>query len=359
MIALERAAALPSAKPDSFRRQVLRRFTRSRMGITGLAVTLIFISIGLLAPALANENPLVCKYDGKIYAPAIKDLLHANLPYVGKMLFPHSAPFHLVTFNFKKRMNSERGDWVLWTPVPHGELKTSEHNLAAPSRSHWLGTDEVGRDVLARMIHGARVSMMVGFISVGISTTIGLLLGALAGYFAGWVDILISRLIEVVMCFPVFFLILTILAIDPRPSIWKVMIVIGITTWTGAARYVRGEFIRLRDSEYSIAARALGARPLRIILRHLLPNALAPLFVTVTFGIAAAILLESALSYLGVGVQPPQPSWGNILQSGFANMMTATHMIYPPAIAIFLGVLSYNLVGDALRDAVDPRLART
>jgi peptide/nickel transport system permease protein len=191
---------------------------------------------------------------------------------------------------------------------------------------------------------------------VGISTFIGLILGSLAGYFGKWVDILLSRVMEVVICFPVLFLILSIMAWF-EPSIWNVMIVIGITRWVGIARYVRGEFIRLREIDFSMAAQALGAGHLRMIFRHIMPNALAPVFVPVTFGIASAILIEAALSWLGFGAMPPQASWGNILRTAFDNIFTTAHMVYPPCVAIFLAVLSYNLVGDTLRDAIDPRLA--
>jgi peptide/nickel transport system permease protein len=206
------------------------------------------------------------------------------------------------------------------------------------------------------MIYGTGVSMKVGFISMGIAVMIGLALGAVAGYAGGWVDIAISRFIEIIMCFPTFFLILAILAWFP-PRIENVMVVIGLTAWTGIARYARGEIIRLRGLDYTTAARALGAGHGRIILRHLLPNSLAPVLVSVTFGIAVAILVEAGLSWLGFGVQPPQPSWGNILRSGYDNLMSAPHMIPPACAAIFVAVLAFNLVGDALRDAVDPRLS--
>lgn len=210
---------------ESFKRQVWRRYRRSKAGLLGLAITATILILGILAPALANDKPLVCKYDGKLYAPAMKELLQRNLPY-GKQLFPHSNPFDQVTFDWEFRHDPERGDWKWSTPIPFGPFQTDSRNkLQKPSGSHWLGTDEVGRDMTARMIHGARVSMMVGFVSVSISTFIGLVLGALAGYFGGWVDAVISRLIEIMMCFPVFFLILTILALVAKPSIWLVMLV--------------------------------------------------------------------------------------------------------------------------------------
>jgi peptide/nickel transport system permease protein len=341
--------------PMSYRVMVWRKFRQSRLGMLGLWLVIFLATLALLAPALANRHPLVCSYDGKLYFPALRELTWI-IPG-GKQLLPKSNPFNLVTFDFDRRMNPERGDWALRTPIPYGPIQTSSELLRPPSTRHWLGTDEVGRDVLARMIYGARVSMAVGFVSVGISTIIGLIIGSLAGYFGGWIDIALSRLIEVVICFPVFFFILSIMAwFDP--NIWNVMIVIGITRWVGPARYVRGEFIRLREIDFSVAAQALGASNARIIFRHILPNALAPVFVTVTFGIASAIMIEAGLSWLGFGVMPPQASWGNILRTAFDNIFTTTHMIFPPCVAIFLAVLSYNLVGDALRDAIDPRLSQ-
>jgi peptide/nickel transport system permease protein len=237
-------------------------------------------------------------------------------------------------------------------------LEQAVEVLQPPSDTHPLGTDQVGRDVLARMIFGTAVSMKVGFISMGIATIIGLFFGAVAGYAGGWLDIAISRLIEIVTCFPTFFLILAILAWLP-PRIENVMIVIGLTSWVGIARYTRGEFLKLRKQDYALAARAIGAGPERIIFRHLLPNSLAPVLVSVTFGVAVAILVEAGLSWLGFGVQPPHPSWGNILRSGYDNLLTAPHMIPPACIAIFLAVLAFNLVGDTLRDVIDPRIQKS
>ena len=239
--------------------------------------------------------------------------------------------------------------------MPYGPREIVGAPLVSPSATHWLGTDQSGRDVLARMIHGTVVSMKVGFLSMGIAVIIGLLLGSTAGYAGGWTDIVISRFIEVVTCFPPFFLILAVLAWFP-PSIENVMIVIGLTRWVGIARFSRGEILRIRETDYALAARAQGMHPVRLVSRHLLPNALAPVLVSVTFGIAVSILIEAGLSWLGFGVQPPNPSWGTILRSGYENLFTAPHMIPPACVAIFLAVLSFNLVGDTLRDVIDPRL---
>ncbi|MFN7972322.1 MAG: ABC transporter permease [Acidobacteriota bacterium] len=341
--------------PHGGRTRTWRLYRRSAPGKVGLAVVSLLLLVGFFAPILASSLPLLCRYDGKLYAPAAKDLFAANLPW-GRKLVKQSPPFNLVTFDFGRRNKPERGDWAIATPVPHGPTRTSSDILQPPTPAHYLGTDEVGRDVLARMIHGARVSMLVGFVAVGISAAIGIVLGSIAGYAGGAADVSISRLVEIVQCFPVFFLILSIMA-WLSPSIWNVMIVIGITSWTSIGRYVRGEFLRLRNVDFSLAAVALGAGPRRIVFRHILPNALAPVFPPITFGIASAILTESALSWLGFGVQPPAPSWGNILRTAFESIFTTSHMIYPPCIAIFLAVLGYNLVGDTLRDVLDPRLS--
>lgn len=332
-----------------------RGYRRHKLGLAGLALVLAMFAAAFFAPLLANKQPIATRYDGRLYFPALYDTLH-NIPFTEKLL-PKPSPFRLATFQFKEEYRPERGDWALWAPVPWGPREIATDPLQPPSEDHPLGTDEVGRDLLARLIHGASVSMQVGFISMGIAAVIGLLLGALAGYAGGWTDVLISRFIEIVMCFPTFFLILAILAWFP-PRIENVMIVIGLTSWTAIARYTRGEYLKLRQQEYALAARALGAGPLRIVVRHLMPNSLAPVMVSVTFGIASAILVEAALSWLGFGVQPPQPSWGNILRSGYDHLFSAPHMILPPCVAIFVAVLAFNLVGDTLRDVIDPRLKR-
>lgn len=227
--------------------------------------------------------------------------------------------------------------------------------LCPPSSKHWLGTDQLGRDVLSRMFWGSRISLLVGFVAIGIATLIGTILGALAGYYGGWIDNIIMRFVDIMLCFPTFFLILAVIAIL-EPSIWNIMIVIGVTSWMGVARLIRAEFLSLMDREFVLAARAEGAGDLRIIFRHVLPNALAPVLVAATLGVAAAILTESALSFLGIGVQPPTPSWGNMLTAGKDNIEIAWWLSVYPGLAILFTVLGYNLLGEGIRDAVDPRL---
>lgn len=227
--------------------------------------------------------------------------------------------------------------------------------LKPPSWEHPFGTDQLGRDVLTRMLHGARISLLVGFVAVGVSITIGILVGSIAGYFGRWVDSVLMRFVDMMMCFPTFFLILTVVALL-KPNFWNVMIVIGLTSWMGTARFVRAEFLSLKERDFVVAARALGASGARIIFRHMLPNALAPVLVSATLGIAGAILTESGLSFLGFGVQPPNPSWGNILSDGRLYIFDAWWMTLFPGLAILITVLSFNLFGEGLRDALDPRL---
>jgi len=227
--------------------------------------------------------------------------------------------------------------------------------LMPPSPAHWLGTDTLGRDVLSRIIFGARVSLMVGFVAVGIATLIGVLVGSLAGYYGRVVDQVSMRLVDLMLCFPTLFLILAVIAVL-GPSIWNVMVIIGLTNWMGVARLVRAEFLSLREREFVLAARALGAGDARLIWRHLLPNALAPVMVSATLGVAGAILTESALSFLGLGVQPPTPSWGNMLTMGQANIEIAWWLSVFPGLAILVTVMSYNLLGEGIREAIDPRL---
>ena len=226
--------------------------------------------------------------------------------------------------------------------------------LRPPDQAHRLGTDDLGRDVLARVIHGARVSLTVGLTATLISLLIGSFLGAIAGYYGGAADWLVSRLIEIVLCFPFLLLVLGIVALF-RPSFITIMIALGLTSWTTEARFVRGEFLRIRDMEFALAARASGARDARIILRHLLPNAFAPVLVSASFGVASAILIESALSFLGMGMPPPTPSWGNILYSAEQHLEYAWWLAVFPGVAIFLTVAAFNIIGDRVRDALDPR----
>jgi len=243
------------------------------------------------------------------------------------------------------------------TPYSPDDLD-AYHVLLPPSTGHWLGTDELGRDVLTRIIYGSRISLKVGFVAVGIAAFIGTISGLLAGYFGGLMDQLLMRLVDIMLCFPTFFLILAVIAML-EPSIWYIMIVIGLTGWMGVARLVRAEVLSLRERDFILAARSIGASNSRIIFRHILPNALSPVLVAATLGVAGAILTESALSFLGIGVQPPVPSWGNMLTAGKDYLEFAWWLSLFPGVAILVTVIAYNLVGEGLRDALDPRTNRT
>ncbi len=226
--------------------------------------------------------------------------------------------------------------------------------FAPPSLTHFFGTDSYGRDVFTRMLYGARVSLWVGFVSVGISISIGLSIGLVAGYFRGIIDEICMRLVDIMLCFPSFFLILTVVAFL-EPSVFNIMIIIGLTSWMGVARLVRAETLSLREREFISAARLAGASTTRILYRHILPNAMGPVLVTATLGIAGAILVESSLSFLGIGVQPPDPSWGNILLEGKQALEIAWWLSVFPGLAILFTVLGYYLVGEYLREILDPR----
>lgn len=243
----------------------------------------------------------------------------------------------------------------LFTRYPPNEL-----NLAAmsqpPSAEHWLGTDTTGRDVWARTLYGARVSLSVGLVAVTISTLIGVLIGGLAGYAGGWVDMALMRFTDMVMTFPSLVIIITVAAVL-GPSIYNTMLVIGILTWTGTARLVRGQFLSLREQQFVLAARSIGVEPRAIMLRHLLPNVLSSITVAATFGMAFAILQEASLSFLGLGVQAPTPSWGNMLRDAqtLSILEGMPWLWFVPGVMIALAVLSINFIGDGLRDALDPR----
>ncbi|MDE6734211.1 MAG: ABC transporter permease [Desulfovibrio sp.] len=244
-----------------------------------------------------------------------------------------------------------------WLAPYPPEAEHLDHVLEAPSAEFWLGTDRLGRDILSRLLYGGRVSLWVGFVAVGISVSIGTTLGLISGYFRRWVDEAVMRLVDIMLCFPSFFLILAVIAFL-EPSLTNIMIVIGLTSWMGVCRLVRAETLSLREREFVAAARLAGTSTPHILLRHILPNALAPVLITATLGIAGAILVESSLSFLGLGVQPPMPSWGNMLMEGKATIETAPWLSVYPGLAILITVLGYNLVGESLRDLLDPRLSQ-
>lgn len=275
-----------------------QRFRRSRLAVGALLYVALVTIIALAAPAIANDHASIVPF-----GPDTIDLVH---------------------------------------------------RLHPPDPLHRFGTDDLGRDVLSRVIHGARVSLMVGFTATAIALLVGSLLGALAGYYGGAADWIVSRLIELVLCFPFLLLVLGIVALF-RPSFVTIMVALGLTSWTTGARFIRGEFLRIREMDFAQAARASGARDWRIIVYHLLPNALAPVLVAASFGVASAILTESALSFLGMGVPPPTATWGTILASAEQHIEYAWWLALFPGLAIFITVAAFNIIGDRFRDALDPR----
>lgn len=319
--------------------------------MAGAGVLLFLLVVAFLRPVLASRLPVVCRYQGRWHFPGLVETIR-TLPLVSYVVGP-SRPLGLPSFDVRAAVAESSS--VIPALIPYDPLEYSSDVLRPASRSHWLGTDELGRDVAARLVHGTAVSLRVGFGAMGIAAIIGVLLGACAGYVGGWVDAVISRVIEVFLCFPTFFLVLALAVWIEEPGVGQVAILIGLTGWTPIARLTRGEMIRLRDSDLALASRAMGATRRRIIFRHLLPNAMAPVIVTITFGIAHAVLVEAGLSWLGFGVPAPNPSWGVMLRSAYDHMLTAPHLVYPPCVALFVTVLAYNWIGDALREAADPR----
>lgn len=318
---------------------VWRQFRKSRLAMASLLFALFLAAVAILAPLIANDRPLLMRSRGAWFAPAF-----------------HLAPeLREVDFGELHRHPLE-GTWMLSAPIPY---RPGSYDLDAvlspPSRAHLFGTDGDGRDVAAQLVWGARISLSVGLVAMGIAVLIGILLGAAAGFYGGWIDIVVSRLIEVMICFPTFFLILAVLAFV-GPSIYNVMAVIGVTGWTGVARLVRGECLKLRRREFVVAAVVAGASDRRVIWRHLLPQALAPVLVSASFGVAGAILVESSLSFLGFGVPASTPSWGSMLSQAQQFMDIAWWLTLTPGFAIFATITAYNLVGEAVRDAIDPNL---
>jgi len=350
----------PKRRSLGFWADAWRRFRRRKLAMAALGFIVSLLLVALLAPAIAGTKPVVCRYKGRLYAPC--------LAYFDRRLEP--AIFATDRFRGTYPRNLKEKDpesWAIWPLIfqdPYRSVRNDEwpgrpenpaQDEGRPSWQNPFGTDQAGVDVLAKMVHGTTVALLVGFVSMGIAGTIGVIVGALGGYFGGWVDMLTSRITEIVMCIPTLVLMLAIISLLEKPTIWHTMAIIGATGWTGIARLTRGEFLRLKGSEFVMAARAAGAGPVRIMLRHILPNALAPVLVPITFGIASAILTESSLSFLGFGPPPPTASWGSILNDARSNHSMWWLVVFPGT-AIFLTVLAYNLIGEGLQESTDPRL---
>ncbi len=315
---MDRGEALPP--PETLWQESLRVFQRDRLAVLGACILALLLVTAFLGKALTEWvvvfDPAAVRLPEK-FLPPLSFSAHVDVP-------PQDRPFGGI---------------------------------------YLLGTDELGRDVFARMLQGAFVSLSIGFIAVGISLVIGIALGGLSGFYGNvklgvvTVDTLIMRFTDVMLCFPTFFLILTVVALLP-PSIYNIMIVIGLTGWMGTARFVRAEFLALRNLDFVIAATSIGAPDRRVIFSHMVPNAMAPVLVSATIGVATAILTESGLSFLGFGVQPPYATWGNILADGKGFIFDAPWLFFIPGFAILIVVLAFNLVGEGLRESLNPKLRK-
>ena len=322
---------------------VWRRFKRNPIALAGFCVVFFLALMALCADFIANDKPYYLEYRGKTYFPIFRSyIVNAKLG---------QWPAELLNVDFKKL----EGAKAIFPPIPYRPTNINLlEPLEPPSAKHWSGTDKLGRDIMAGMIHGSRISLSIGFIAVGIAVIIGVILGAIAGYFGSWVDLVISRLFEVMLSIPTFFLLITIAALLP-PSIYLTMLIIGATSWVGIARFTRNEFLRIRNLDYVTSAIALGVSDRKVMFKHILPNALAPVIVSVVLGIAGAILVESALSFLGIGVPAELVTWGSILHEASTTTFAWWLAVFP-GFAIFITVLAYYLVGEGLREVLDPRL---
>ena len=354
------AVATPTrVKSRGYWSEVWRRYRTKPLPMLALGYVLLLAIVALFSPAIAGTKPVICYYKGRIYFPAMgyfRDRWENPIFTTDKFRNQY----------FTNLPKKDPNGWAVWPLVfqdPHERLRKGWRegyppnpigDEGKPNSFNLMGTTTEGVDVFAHIVHGTRLALLVGFVTMGIAAAIGITLGALAGYFGGIADMILSRLMEIVMCIPTLILILALIAVLPRPTVWHTMVILGVTGWTGIARLMRAEFLKLKALDYVTAARAMGASHARIIFRHILPNALAPVLVPITFGIASAILIENALRFLGLG-DLSGASWGLLLNEGRENLKMWWLIVFPGT-AIFLTVMAYNLIGEGLQEATDPRL---
>ncbi len=378
----------------SFFRTFLRRFYQEKMAIFGLSFVCLLVLIAVYAPFLANGVPLLIVSEGTVQMPFWKTLFAPESPEqviersFNFLIFYLPVQFLILLFLKKRRVwislaagilllipfcickggidsvnwheesfrIRENGGAVVTALVAYGPFETLAKPYEPPSSEHWLGTDHSGRDVFARMVYGARVSVMVGVAATMISMMIGTIVGLFAGYCGGKTDLFIMRAVEIIICFPQFLLLLILMSImldyGSRQSILLVIAVIGLFNWTGLCRLVRGEVLKQRSMAYISAAECLGVPTGVLLLKHLLPNVAGPILVVLSFEFAGAILVESSLSFLGFGVQDPVSSWGELMRQAFPDPVTYWHLILWPGLAIFLSVCAFNFVGEGVRKSV-------
>lgn len=356
---MAQTASVKSSSSVGFWAEAWSRFRRQKLAMAALVFVGLLALVAIFSPAIVGTKPIVCNYKGHYYFPAagyfyeawenpifITDGVIGNYPQKMREKDPQSwAIWPLIYQDPLRRVRD--GEWEGFSGNPIGSAGT-------PSRRNLFGTNDLGEDVFAKMVHGTRIALLIGFVSTGIAAVIGIVVGATAGFFGGKIDGVLSRAIEIMMCIPTLIIILALISIIDKPTIWHLMVVIGVFGWTGIARLTRAEFLKLKQLEYVTAAHALGFRWPRLMFRHILPNALAPVIVPITFGIAAAILLESTLGFLGIGA-PDKTSWGRLLNEGKENLQMWWLIVFPGA-AIFLTVLAYNLIGEGIQQATDPTL---
>ncbi len=370
---------------ETYTERLWRRFASDSFARNGLRIVIVLFIVAALAPLLANKHAIIRFADGRPTFPAFLSLdpiewrFLLYVPFAGLVYFSRrfllARPGRLalllagtvalveILLAVHHPLNDPTNDrdraasFKLMAPIPYSAVESTDDPFSPPSWKHLCGTDSTGRDIAARMLHGARTSLSIGFVAQGIALSIGVAVGGLAGFYRGWIDIGVCRIIEIMDCFPPLLLILVAINLfESHNNMFYIMAIIGLTNWTGVARLVRGEFLRLSVQPFAQAAKALGASDFRVIIRHLLPNSLGPILVAGTFGVASAILLESSLSFLGFGMQAPTPSWGDILSEAREYIDFAWWLAFFPGLAILVTIMSYNFVGEGLRDAVDPRL---
>lgn len=379
---------------------VYRKFKGDKMALFGLIGIIMLFLVALVAPLIANGRPLILYRNGCLSSPMLYFffapdsseviveklfnylLIFLPLAFAVSFIFRNYRikikliilsviavlllfPFIVCKYRLDKtnwrqvHKNLKDGEFAIFTPVPYGPFENVSPPYQKPSFKHWFGTDQIGRDVLSRMCYGARVSLAVGILATAIALIIGIIVGMLAGYFGGLTDMFLMRIVEIIICFPTFLLLLILMAVmmDRKfdQSILMVIAIIGITGWTGLSRLVRGEVLKLRSLPYIQSCIALGLPVPRIMFFHLLPNITGIIMVNFTFSIAGAILAESGLSFLGFGVQAPTASWGELLKQAFADPFQYWHLTLWPGLALFIAVTAFNFTGEGLRRLFDPR----